>query len=59
MMSFSLKIQGWTWFIHYFHCYLGFRLIAVPVANISRKYLKVDVSSGTYISSLPNPYEKD
>lgn len=35
------------------------RLIAVPVMDISRKYLKVDVSSGIYVCLLPNPYEKD
>lgn len=35
------------------------RLVAVPVVNIIRKYLKVDVSSGCYMCLLPNPYEKD
>lgn len=35
------------------------RLLAVPVLNILQKYLRVDVSSGSYICQLPNPYEKD
>ena len=40
-------------------CVLSFRLMAVPVVNIMRKFLRVDVSSGCYICLLPNPYEKD
>ena len=36
-----------------------FRLLAVPVLNVIQKYLRVDVSSGSYICQLPNPYEKD
>lgn len=35
------------------------RIMAVPVANILRKFLKVKVSSGCFICTLPNPYEKD
>ncbi|CAH3141802.1 unnamed protein product, partial [Porites evermanni] len=35
------------------------RLLAVPVLNVIQKYLRVDVSSGSYICQLPNPYEKN
>ena len=33
--------------------------MAVPVVNIMRKFLRVDVSSGYYFCLLPDPYEKD
>ena len=36
-----------------------YRLLAVPVLTILQKYLRVDVSSGSYICQLPNPYEID
>ncbi|XP_044171989.1 uncharacterized protein LOC114958965 [Acropora millepora] len=35
------------------------RLVAVPVVNIIKKFLRVDVSSGCFICWMPNPYEKD
>ncbi|XP_020905918.1 uncharacterized protein LOC110244095 [Exaiptasia diaphana] len=35
------------------------RVLAIPVLNIGNKFIKVNVSSGSYISFLPNPYEKD
>lgn len=38
---------------------IAFRLKAAPVENIMRKFLRVDVSSESFLCTLPNPYEKD
>ena len=35
------------------------RLLAVHVENIVRKFVKVDVSSGSYVCSMKNLIEKD
>ena len=34
-------------------------LLAVHVKNIVRKFVKVDVSSGSYVCPMPNLIEKD
>ena len=53
----ALQLASYVYLITF--CVLSFRLMAVPVVNITRKFLRVDVSSGYYICLLPNPYEKD
>ncbi|KAJ7391500.1 hypothetical protein OS493_018551 [Desmophyllum pertusum] len=53
------KYRGRTVVHHITKVKTSNRLMAVPVVNIMRKLLKVDVSSGCFLCSLPNPYEKD
>lgn len=35
------------------------RRLAVPVNSLSKKLVRVDVSSGSYICEMPNTCEKD
>ena len=53
----ALQLASYVYLITF--CVLSFRLMAVPVVNIMRKFLRVDVSSGYYFCLLPDPYEKD
>ena len=53
----ALQLASYVYLITF--CVLSFRLMAVPVVNIMRKFLRVDVSSRYYSCLLPNPYEKD
>jgi len=53
----ALQLASYVYLITF--CVLSFRLMAVPVVNIMRKFLGVDVSSGYYICLLPNPHDKD